>query len=114
MSFAMAMCCCSSSTCSRHFGETAKFVRPASVTAHRLTGQSIYNIVRTLGEKVGVTARPHQIRHSAITDALDLSGDIRAVARFSRHKDIKVLMIYDDNRADLGGEVAKRIAGAIG
>jgi integrase/recombinase XerC len=81
---------------------------------HRLTGQSIYNVVRSLGESVGVNARPHKIRHSAITDALDISGDIRAVARFSRHKDIKVLMIYDDNRADLGGEIASRIAGALG
>ncbi|OFV81473.1 MAG: hypothetical protein A2W26_01080, partial [Acidobacteria bacterium RBG_16_64_8] len=71
----------------------------------RLTGMSIYRIIRDYGLE-----RPHGVRHSAITDALDKSGgDLRAVMRFSRHKDPKVLMKYDDNRQDLAGKMANLI-----
>jgi integrase/recombinase XerC len=79
----------------------------------RLTGTSIYRLVRGLGRRAGLTVRPHGLRHAAITEALDLTGgDVRAVQRFSRHRDLKVLMVYDDNRRDLGGQVARLVAGA--
>lgn len=77
----------------------------------RLSSTSVYRLVRRLGTDVGVTVRPHGLRHSAITAALDLTGDLRAVQRFSRHRDVRVLTWYDDNRADLGGDVARRVAG---
>lgn len=77
----------------------------------RLTGTSIYRIIRKLGTVAGIQTRPHGLRHAAITEALDLTGgNIRAVARFSRHHDLKVLMIYDDNREDLAGGVARLVA----
>ena len=79
----------------------------------RLTGTSLYRIVRDLGLAAGVKARPHGLRHAAITAALDLTkGNVRAVQRFSRHRDLRVLNRYDDNRQDLGGEVAALVAGA--
>ncbi len=79
-----------------------------------LTGTSLYRIVRSLGDDAGVRARPHGLRHTAITEALDLThGDVRAVQRFSRHRDLRVLNLYDDNRQDLGGNVARLIAGNI-
>ena len=57
--------------------------------------------------------RPHGLRHAAITEALNLTrGNVRAVQRFSRHRDLRVLMVYDDNREDLGGEVARLVAAA--
>src|SRR5262249_49678196 len=65
----------------------------------RLTGSAVYTIVRTLGHKVGLVARPHGLRHAAITEALDrTSGDVRKVQRFSRHRDVRVLLRYDDAR----------------
>jgi len=77
----------------------------------RLSGTSIYRIVRGLGDKAGLAARPHGLRHAAITEALDLTGgDIRAVARFSGHRKIETLMIYDDNRHDIAGDVARLVA----
>jgi hypothetical protein len=55
--------------------------------------------------------RPHGFRHHAITRALDLtSGDLRRVQRFSRHRDPRTVLRYDDNRRDLGGEVASLVA----
>ncbi len=63
-------------------------VQPANGTA-RLTGEMIRRIVRDLGAKTGLSkpVQPYGLRHQAITRALDLTGgDVRAVARFSPHK----------------------------
>ena len=78
----------------------------------RLTGSAVYFIVGSLGTEAGLTVRPHGLRHLAITSALDLTkGDMRAVQKFSRHKDVRVLNAYDDNRQDLAGDVARLVAG---
>ncbi len=80
----------------------------------RLASTSIYRIVRELGEQVQVRARPHGLRQAAITAVLDLShGDVRAAARFSRHADIRTLTVYDDNRQDLGGKMARLVAASL-
>lgn len=77
----------------------------------RLTGRGLHKVVSALGDAVGLTVCPHGMRHTAITEALDLtSGDVRAVARFSRHADIRVLQRYDDNRDDTAGEIAKMVS----
>jgi integrase/recombinase XerC len=79
---------------------------------HRLTGQAVYGVVKGLGDRAGLRARPQGLRHAAITRALDLTGgDVWAVQRFSRHRDVRVVQRYDDCRRDLAGEVARRLAG---
>src|SRR5262249_20304498 len=80
----------------------------------RLTGGAVYLMVRKLGRKAGLETRPHGLRHAAITEALDLTGDVRAVQKFSRHRDVRTLERYDDARQDLAGEVAKKVAEEIG
>jgi len=76
---------------------------------HALSDSAVYNIVRGLGG--AETVRPHGIRHTAITSALDKSGgNTREVQQFSRHKDGRVLHIYDDARQNLGGKVARLVA----
>src|SRR5204862_1807923 len=80
----------------------------------RLTGAGLYQVVRQLGRKAGLRTWPHGLRHAAITEALDLTGgDIRAVQRFSRHRDVRILERYDDNRRDLASEVAKQVAASV-
>jgi integrase/recombinase XerC len=80
----------------------------------RLTGRSVARIVARLGDKIGLKVRPHGLRHAAVTEALDVTaGDVRKVQRFSRHRDLRVLTLYDDNRQDLGGEVARLVAGRV-
>lgn len=82
-----------------------------SSAGHRLTGRAVYKIVRELGEDVDLRVRPHGLRHAAITEALELTkGNVRAVQRFSRHRDLRVLTVYDDNRTDLAGEVASLVS----
>jgi integrase/recombinase XerC len=50
----------------------------------------VHRIVWALGEQAGLgVMRPHGLRHAAITEALELTrGDVRAVQRFSRHRDL--------------------------
>jgi integrase/recombinase XerC len=76
----------------------------------RLTGEGVRLIVGRLAEGSGIDrrVRPHGLRHGAITESLDRGDDIRHVMKFSRHKDMKTLMIYDDSREDAGGDIAKK------
>jgi integrase/recombinase XerC len=77
----------------------------------RLTGRGLHSMIRKLGESLGIKTWPHGLRHAAITEALNLTnGNLRAVQRFSRHQDVRILTVYDDNRQDLGGEVARMVA----
>ncbi|AFY39356.1 integrase family protein [[Leptolyngbya] sp. PCC 7376] len=83
---------------------------------HRLTGTAIYQLVRKTAKKAGIekVMSPHRIRHSGITAALDATnGDVRKVQKFSRHSDLNTLMIYDDNRRDMQGEVTDLLADLI-
>lgn len=79
----------------------------------RLTGRSVARIVAEVAHEAGLAVvRPHGLRHAAITHALDVAGgDVRRVAKYSRHRDIRTLTIYDDNRTDLAGDVAALVAG---
>jgi integrase/recombinase XerC len=80
----------------------------------RLTGYSIARMVGKFSALVGRKVRPHGFRHSAITDALDITnGNFASVQSFSRHLDPKVLLRYDDNRQDRGAEVAKLLAARV-
>ncbi len=91
----------------------ASFDRSGKGTG-RLTGDAVWRIVGALGEAAGAKVRPHGLRHLAITSALDATrGDVRKVQRFSRHRDIRVLAVYDDNRTDMGGEVAGMVASLV-
>ena len=84
----------------------------------RLSGDGIHKILQTMGARLGEIIRPHGLRHAAITAALDeTNGNVRAAREFSGHASIEVLMRYDDNRKDIGGEVAgkvvRRLAGVL-
>lgn len=81
----------------------------------RLTGSGIYQRLQYLTRKAKLDrpARPHGLRHTAITAALDGTRDPRVVQRFSRHAKLETVMRYDDNRADLGGAVAVQLADLV-
>ena len=82
----------------------------------RLSGSGIYHIIRSqLGARAGVSARPHGLRHSAITSALDaFNGDYRKTRAFSRHASLDTVRRYDDNRADHAGQVAAALDSILG
>ena len=75
---------------------------------NKLHTHSIYKLVQKYAKAAGIdkVMSPHRVRHSSITEALNLTnGDVRKVQKLSRHKNINTLMIYDDNRQNLQGEV---------
>lgn len=73
---------------------------------NRLTGTSVGRICHKYG-----LGHAHGIRHLAITEALDVTnGNIREVMKFSRHKDPKVLMVYDDKRKNVSGEISEKLS----
>jgi integrase/recombinase XerC len=81
-----------------------------SCNGRRLSGDDIYQILRSYGDAAGVKISPHRVRHSAITAFLDASsGDVRSAQSLSRHEDLKTLMIYDDNRQGLQGKASQAL-----
>ena len=83
----------------------------------RLNASSVYRIVRDLGERVGVHARPHGIRHSAVTEAIKLAAreglDLSVVQAFSRHADPRTLFLYRDAEGDPQASVSSAIANGL-
>jgi len=85
----------------------------------RLTGVSIYRIVRALGEKNGLKTRPHGIRHTAITEACKIAAEngigLEEVLDFSRHSrsSVAILMVYRDRERNIQGQLASSIAAQI-
>ncbi len=74
-----------------------------------------YMLTRLSKLSGGRHVTPHQLRHSAITECLNLSnGDVRGVQKFSRHANVNHVIRYDDSRRDLAGEMADRLDAAQG
>lgn len=83
---------------------------------HRLTGEAIYKLVGKVAKAAGITKKlsPHRIRHSVITAALDATGgDVRKVQKLSRHANLNTLIVYDDNRLNLQGELSDLLADMV-
>lgn len=83
----------------------------------RLTGTSLYRIVRDLGAKVGIKSWPHGLRHTAITEAVKKAQEkgypLEVAQDFSRHTDIRTLMVYRDKERNYQGEIASMVAGTL-
>ncbi|HZW32981.1 MAG TPA: tyrosine-type recombinase/integrase [Isosphaeraceae bacterium] len=81
--------------------------------ATRLSGESVRRIIRRLGRAAGLSRplRPHGLRHSAATAALDAGRDVREVRRFTRHRSLEMVLRYDDQRRDVAGEIARGLSG---
>jgi len=83
----------------------------AAVKGQPLLEDGLDNIVRTYGKRIEIpNLSCHKLRHFSITALLDLTGgNMRDVQKFSRHKDINVLGIYDDNREDKQGTLTQML-----
>lgn len=80
----------------------------------RLSADHVYRIVRGLGEKAGIKARPHGLRHTAITEACKAAQSagigLEEVLDFSRHRSVQVLMLYRDRERNVQGKLASLVA----
>jgi integrase/recombinase XerC len=90
----------------------AKFEAVKTGAWRRMTGDGLAKVVKTLGSKAGLArqVRPHGLRHSAITAALDNGRDVRDVRKFSRHTRLDTVLKYDDSRKDTRGDIASELA----
>ena len=82
----------------------------------RLSGKSVYLLVRKSGEAIAPhkVLSPHRIRHSSITAVLDATGgNVRLAQKLSRHKNLNVLTVYDDNREELQKSASHLLASLV-
>ena len=82
----------------------------------RLSGDGIYKIVRKYCQMAGISKiiSPHRVRHGSITQTLNLTnGNYRKVRKFSRHKNINTIQIYDDNRERSQHELSNLLADSL-
>lgn len=76
-----------------HKSETALFVNHRG---ERLTRQWVWNILKTAGEKVGISQRitPHTLRHSFATHLLQNGASLRHVQELLGHSSISTTQVY--------------------
>lgn len=79
--------------------------RPSRITANGLTG-----LVAKIGRAVGCHATPHGLRHSAITDAINMGHSLPEVQAFSRHKNLATLSKYYDTASQAATDVTASLA----
>jgi integrase/recombinase XerC len=83
--------------------------------AKRISGKSIYDIVRGYAEAAGLERvfSPHRGRHSALTALLDAGASRREAQAVSRHIDGRTLDRYDDNRQQVQKVGSARLDGLL-
>jgi integrase/recombinase XerC len=83
----------------------------------RLTSRGVYRIIRDLGAAAGVHVRPHGIRHTAITQAIDAAAkqglSIDVVRQFSRHRTIGTLLVYRDQHENKQRQLAEWVSATV-
>ena len=74
--------------------------------------------MQRLARKAGIAAAdklsPHSLRHTAITEALDATHDLRKAQDLAGHADPRTTRLYDLRRGELDGHAAYVLATRYG
>lgn len=63
---------------------------------------------------LGRRVPPHALRHAGVTALLAATnGDVRRVARWANHRDVRVTLAYDDDRQDVPGQLAAELGALL-
>ena len=72
---------------------------------HRLTTRAVRSLVTNIFQDLGIEKTPHGFRHFFTTTLISsYKGDLLEVARYTRHRTLEMLQVYNDNinrKADL-------------
>lgn len=82
----------------------------------RLTGRAVEKRLAELAARAGIAAacRPHGLRHTAATRALEDGAPVQEVAIYTRHARVQTLLDhYFDVVVDVGGKIAARVASHV-
>ena len=84
-------------------------------TSKRITGAGIFHIIRRLGDQAGLKVRPHGLRHTAITAALDaFNGDYARRGPFPGAPPWTWSRATTTTGADHAGQVAQALDAILG
>jgi integrase/recombinase XerC len=86
-----------------------------SLSDHRrFSAHGIWKMITKHGRSIGHKIRPHGIRHTAVTNAVEaadkLDITLDEVKDFSRHKSIETLMLYRDRNRNVQGKLSEAIS----
>jgi len=76
-------------------GSGALFRSLSNRKSERMTTMTVRREMKAMFEKLGIKKTVHGFRHFFITTLLG-SLDVRDVRKFSRHKSLEMLIVYDD------------------
>lgn len=60
----------------------------------KLSTRSVQNIIKRIGEKIGLDIHPHMLRHTFATDLLNRGADIRMIQEILGHESLNTTQIY--------------------
>jgi len=84
----------------------------------RITNRGMTFLIRDLGKRIGIKLHPHKLRHTAITEACKVACEvgmpIEEVLDFSRHKDLRTLLIYRDREENVQLQLSQLVSRRTG
>lgn len=78
-----------------------------------MTRQNVDGVVRRLGRKIGLPLRPHDLRHTSVTNLLKAGVPLHEVQDFARHADPRTTQRYNRARNQLDQHPTYRLAAYI-
>ena len=90
----------------------------ATKTERHLSEPYLFRLVQRLARNAAIPAAdnlsPHSLRHTAITEALDATHDLRKAQDLAGHADPRTTRLYDLRRGELDGHAAYVLATRYG
>ncbi|MCY3804333.1 MAG: site-specific integrase [Candidatus Saccharibacteria bacterium] len=71
------------------------------IQLERLTGRSLYRLVKSLLKELNIDKDIHSFRHFFVTQLIDNGFEIMQTMKLSRHKSLPMMQVYYDESQSL-------------